>query len=209
MQRAQSGLGQASDIQILWIGLIHYCTFYYGFRNVQKNYISSHSLAHGTFVYAVSNCVYKQHQSWLWGFAENILTVKSGLWHLKVGIYRDFHILTLIRKNVRNLPTSCHFKAYWILPRTILWAMPRSGIRIKFLRFGFFLLIKGLMFIVVKWETGRSADSTTQVDIDKEHYKEKNAKCNTQIKDETLAHIASGANLVDIYIWKKNKVRIR
>ena len=36
MQRAQSGLGQASDIQILWIGLIHYCTFYYGFRNVQK-----------------------------------------------------------------------------------------------------------------------------------------------------------------------------
>ena len=168
-----------------------------------------HRPALGTFVYAVSNCVYKQHQSWLWGFAENILTVKSGLWHLKVGIYRDFHILTLIRKNVRNLPTSCHFKAYWILPRTILRAMPRSGIRIKFLRFGFFLLIKGLMFIVVKWETGRSADSTTQVDIDKEHYKEKNAKCNTQIKDETLAHIASGANLVDIYIWKKNKVRIR
>ena len=114
------------------------------FGTYKKNYISSHSLALGAFVYTVSNCVYKQHQSWLWGFAENILTVKSGLWHLKVGIYRDFHILTLIRKNVRNLPTSCHFKACWILPRTILWAMPRSGIRIKFLRLGFFLLIKGL-----------------------------------------------------------------
>ena len=87
--------------------------------------------------------------------------------------------------------------------------MPRSGIRIKFLRFGFFLLIKGLMFIVVKWETCRSADSTTQVHIDKEHYKEKNAKCNTQIKDETFAHIASGANLVHIYIWKKKRIKTK